>query len=717
MPHVRHAARPCSFGDLSDGQQGALLCAASLLTEMAVPVPPAGDNLPGFFPRIQRDRKNHVVLLDGARGSGKTTALITLIDACLDRFREPSVPKPSPTDFDNLLHSAPLVPVGMVDLRPLPDKTNLVIHIAAQLGRVVEHLAKQGGAHGGDTAPWHPPREGVLGSQRGWEKFLGAAALGWDGSTSDRRARIDPEAYILELKEEELHRLDIQARYADFIDALIGDFKRVDRKLSKDPFFIIPIDDADMNPRRSAELLKVVNALAHPRVAYVLTGDSNLFHASLRNTILGELRRPLSQGEHDDHVASDLRDATVLSHELYDSIVPQNHRCLIGPLATKKRVELFKQGQTDPLAKALNEWFYIDKTDDAYGRQIAEALPDQYRHLLDVIDVLRGRENAPHLMVELAHRLWRDAIERSELPRAQTERLHDVVRFDPENRHTTISGHGLEWNTEWSNVREINIPFRKELESTAVVRSGPVRFTATFHGHPLPARAVAALVLATDTASLSDGPHRRFLGQPPYASLSRGRFCSIRIVKRASGRGVELGWPLPAWTTFWDFFVFCEHWAKKVNESTGKSLDDLALDYVEILLDMAEEKTKSSKNKKRDVSTLSAATEALSAKSKANAPYRDWAFRGAPLLREEASGLSTAFRGKWMTGTAQQHKDELLQLSLLREKYTYARVWDLDVEGASTVDRAMKELKLREESATTQEKSGGIVGDPTSTTK
>ena len=80
---------------------------------------PEGDRDKGvehFLPRVDVERLNHVVLIDGGRGSGKTAVLMTLLHVWARQVqRKKDVPA---FDSDERLRrlSARVVPIGLVDL-------------------------------------------------------------------------------------------------------------------------------------------------------------------------------------------------------------------------------------------------------------------------------------------------------------------------------------------------------------------------------------------------------------------------------------------------------------------------------------------------------------------------------------------------------------------------------------------------------------------------
>ncbi|MFX8805482.1 hypothetical protein ABTM67_20120, partial [Acinetobacter baumannii] len=73
--------------------------------------------------------------------------------------------------------------------------------------------------------------------------------------------------------------VELTRHFRRFVNGLTDDYARA---FGQRPLFVIPIDDADMNPRRAVELVELLRNLWHPRVAFVLTGHSQLFLACLR---------------------------------------------------------------------------------------------------------------------------------------------------------------------------------------------------------------------------------------------------------------------------------------------------------------------------------------------------------------------------------------------------------------------------------------------------
>ena len=101
-----------------------------------------------FLPHLDEERLNHVVLLDGGRGGGKTGLFVTMLEwwsrrllqAETSRREDPSA-SPEPEKLRALLHlTQDVVSVGMIDLQPLPPSINLLMHMVGQLQPLIEVL-------------------------------------------------------------------------------------------------------------------------------------------------------------------------------------------------------------------------------------------------------------------------------------------------------------------------------------------------------------------------------------------------------------------------------------------------------------------------------------------------------------------------------------------------------------------------------------------------
>jgi len=301
------------------------------------------EGLHAVVPAIDDRRRNQVLLLDGGRGTGKTALLITLIDTWNRALRgDPALQsKGRDASLAQLCDlDGRVVPVALLDLRALPRKTSLLVHMSGQLKALVNEF----GIATTPTAPAISPlRTKDDAARRAWRDFLTATAS-TEHYMRKRSAELDPESFAAELHDTEQDRSQLNARFRDLVDHLVEAFearRKRERGVAQAPVFVIAIDDADMSPERTAECFELLNGFVHPRLVFVLTGETDLFMHSLRAQFLGELRSPLHRVEVDADERKQLGDfdkAFALAQRYYDKLIPVTHRCIFRELPPHERI-------------------------------------------------------------------------------------------------------------------------------------------------------------------------------------------------------------------------------------------------------------------------------------------------------------------------------------------------------------------------------------------
>ncbi len=623
---ARPEAQPVhSWDELSSDQQAAFEGVLGLLGALAAkdpaePTAAARSDLRALF-RLDAVRYNSVVLLEGGRGSGKTTVFLTLLDH-LQRLASGESPrhpfhhvKPivrltlqpasgeSPkSDGFSRFKGRPwdrILPIGIIDLQAIDRSTHLLLQVGQELERLVrlfEGRLPAGGQEGATCppaqtetprrgcAPWEPMASETLGSRIRWNQFARAAALGWDDSLKERRDRLDLETYLVELNEAAVDRggRGIVESFHRFVSQLVSDYLCWARLTpAETPLFVIGIDDADMNPERSVELLWVLRTLWHPRLAFVLTGDAKLFDLTLRASYLGELRTPLGGLRVNDTDMAELGDrasAWTLAHDALDKAIPRAHRLALEPIAPELRRD-FPPGQSPSIGDLIDPRLLplpatpADKKDEAWPKTLGdyfkenpaalEALPDRPRTLLDFWQWL-SRQQASEVVEEL----WRRALDQEPLSPEDRQRLARAVRrVSKEGNGLEVDSHALgihfdltpslsSWRKGW------RLELRTELRlAFSLPRKTPALISE---------RLGQAFVLAHDLANHSPGD--RTLGS---LELFQGHRAGFAINHSLSG--IAFPWPAPSLRGFFGYLQFSKRWAKHL-PPPGTKMDDDHLD-------------------------------------------------------------------------------------------------------------------------------------------
>jgi len=343
--------------DLTGEQERCVSQAYALLLELAKqdysPKGSEGNSAwASVLPHLHKNKNNQVILLDGRRGSGKTTALLHLVSNLkylFERTINSASNKPKSADFyQNIATNiapfghAAIIPVGIIHLSPIPPDANLFVYLASQFNTARSALEKKYGISGLGA------NQVNLRSADKWAAFMSIAGSAWNGNLKERASQLDTDSYAMELEQTEGQRMRFRESFYDLINALSEDM--IQGGNEKAPLWVIPIDDADMNPHLTKQLLYLLRTLWHPRVAYLLTGDGHLFRHLLRVHVLADMAEPLRQFAwvKREHGPADLiKFSRKLAYDMYDKIIPPSHHCTIKDVDGDERLDKLKGSLND----------------------------------------------------------------------------------------------------------------------------------------------------------------------------------------------------------------------------------------------------------------------------------------------------------------------------------------------------------------------------------
>jgi hypothetical protein len=255
--NVASEAKPFDRDSLSKSEKKLVDGVMAKLTEMA-PSDPKGRSsspeLPWFRP--DDNRESRMIVIDGERGTGKTTLLLTL----LKELSDPSAsggPKPvALLDFDPIPPAIPLHAWIIQSFKPLVD------FVEGSLGRGVSKVA---------AAP--------LSEQHA--NLLDAAVTAWS-SLQDAGGQTDRH---FQERDRLANQQSLGQAWWAFVDELWKRLQEVGK--AKASLLVIAIDDVDLQVERVLELIHATRLLYHPRVAYVITADLN----HMREAVLLDYQR------------------------------------------------------------------------------------------------------------------------------------------------------------------------------------------------------------------------------------------------------------------------------------------------------------------------------------------------------------------------------------------------------------------------------------------
>ncbi len=649
----RLEARVLPPEELTPGQREAALRVQGLINEMAGEAWPRREPSSGLeklLPRIDEQRQARIVLIDGNRGSGKTSVLLTV----LEFWRRTLLEQPVNQFKGWAKPEQPVVPVGLLEMQPLPPSTKLLVYIASALFQVVDAIeeSRQAVVEERRTPPWHPFQLEELGSRQQWRRFFAAAARGWEGSVEQRGA-LDAEAYALELEHAERQRLDVISAFRWFMDDLVSDFKQWQGLATRVPLFVVSLDDADLNPRSAVELLDLLRALYHPRLAFVLTGSSDLFVTMLRLQGLGAYLEPLRGIQLMDEAHSEIEtQAEWMAWRTYDKLVPDRHRCEIPLLVPEYRYgrvrDVFDRVPVvtteDPPGLSGDIRYYFDRIP-----QLAAALPASMRGLVDLREyvliesapMLDGLLPTRHIAQKLVKRLWDEAVRAAQLLTTDKLRLETVVRID-DRGNMVVDSSNVRWRPVRSTRARIPIDDHRVLESTVLEPLRAVLKHDDADGPLLSEGAVAAFMLANVVAL--DGQSDTFVRT---LSTRQGFDTAYVFVDYGTTHlgTLRFGWPLPDGALLFDILLFGKRWAEGI-DGQQRDVELLGVFFLELALGI----------EKRDLRVDLLDRDALSEKPQALG--EKWADLAKRLVR--LGQQSHASTRKWLLSQWAREKAGLL---------------------------------------------------------
>ena len=315
--------------------------------------------------RLDGLRTNRVLLIDGARGSGKTTALLHVL-------RELKT-KPG------------VVPGALIDLDTLPADTPILTHLVAELCRLRLRVDSSGDELG-----------------EAWHELAAVVGTSWPGNLAARRPHLDPAEYAIELDDSSRRRLDLGSTFRTFIEELSRRWTQL-RKSELAPLFVIAIDDADMQPARLKDLAHSLRLLWHPSLAFVLTGDVTLFRRGLRAWYATQVDAMVDTNPNPVDGGTLL--AQQIADEMLDKTIPLTHRVRLHERAPLQRlaflIEHLDDSRLEPSTHAVLNY-----------RSLPAAFPPHFRELAQVVDQLSQLKGNPIQRLSVGEAVWRAACDR-----------------------------------------------------------------------------------------------------------------------------------------------------------------------------------------------------------------------------------------------------------------------------------------------------------------
>ncbi|HEX9984427.1 MAG TPA: hypothetical protein VGF69_14285 [Thermoanaerobaculia bacterium] len=287
------------------------------------------------------NRYQRVLLLDGGRGTGKTSILLTLIkrwhgaaDAAGERWELDEVDKARINALrgeDSRIPEDGATPANIrvisnLDFDPLPREMPLVAGIVQAWRPTVERYDELTYPNDELAASDDSSRLMDL-----WHSLFRVAAVGWS-DVSKTKGLIEQ---VLDREEQVRDWQHLREQWVWFVDHVIrvGRSLRGDDQLADDPVFVIVIDDVDLQVGRIRELLPALRLLTHPNVFFLVAADQDHMLDMLRLDFLGQQRKLIRESQSRESSSVDIeRWANELAKSAFEKVFPRRNRWTLTKL-------------------------------------------------------------------------------------------------------------------------------------------------------------------------------------------------------------------------------------------------------------------------------------------------------------------------------------------------------------------------------------------------
>ena len=227
--YLRPEARPADWESLDEVQQDAF---SSVVRTLGEAINNLSDESASYrygseklHSLVSFERASRTLFISGARGTGKTTVLVTLIrssiEGSLKGLDNGNLKDGIKKMKDHVVWLEPL------DMEPLPKNSNLLGSILARIDAAIRiESSKQIGMTFDEGDRYRPrqlfePSRDYHDSMLKLQRLQTDIAIAWDGNIDAREGHLDPDSFALETMRSEQSRLLINSKFHQEIELLI----------------------------------------------------------------------------------------------------------------------------------------------------------------------------------------------------------------------------------------------------------------------------------------------------------------------------------------------------------------------------------------------------------------------------------------------------------------------------------------------------------------
>ena len=379
-----HDTSPLEPEQLSDDELLTILGIERRLEEARSAVIDERPKGAALYLKSAETRYPRVLLLDGGRGTGKTSLLLTMVKrwhssifnsgaeaanlatsyaerigkvdgdykSAVETHRAPSGEIPFP-DYVRVL--------AMLDFDPLPPGMPLLAAIVQAwrpLAEVYDRLLYSKNEDYEDEGP-------LMDS---WHRLFQMAAAGW-GNVSQNKNLLEQ---VLDREEQVENWQRLGDLWSSFVTDVIKQGRKLggEDQLTERPIFAIMIDDCDLQVSRIRQLLPALRMLYHPSVFFLVAADRRHMAEMLQLDFYGQQSDLAHHQNAKAELLWDLIDADRWAVELADSSVnkvfPLKNRWKLRRLTLSELLD-FPRDRTLKLKEILEHWEQQDTKERCWG--------------------------------------------------------------------------------------------------------------------------------------------------------------------------------------------------------------------------------------------------------------------------------------------------------------------------------------------------------------
>lgn len=573
--HRRPEALPFSWSQLTEKQKAAVGVVAELLLDALDSLAARGTSRPEA---LDRNRRSQIAFIDGDRGMGKSSVLLSIQDLILsDKRKEDALEDTSPI-CEMILRRKELVLLETLDMEPLPRTANILAAILTRIEAKIPFLDDR----------QRLPRMAIFNEKDNYERIVmhlrelqSTAVRAWTGIAPLRATRIDPTAYSDEVLQSEKGGLDLNRRLGELLDEVAKLIETVDGK--RNPIFILPIDDFDLAPSRCLELLRIIRMVATPRLFFLVAGNTRIAEDVLRLQCQGELAAlagdPMATIE-----AAVIRERSIeIAANNLRKLVPPAQRAQLRVLRVDEALK-FRLDAEDRTLDGVLESITFDRNNappnaapttlkefmlpGAGGSRVhysaAKWLGGTPRQVLDRTAALSRHEGFQNdlgegLLTTLCEELGHEIHEDGRLSYDHRELLSNLVDVSEDIRFDFARIFHLEVRAEeWNDVpfdggiKRLRFP-----ESTRWLFKGASQPQESQRTWPVPRQTAAGMAFLHDLAKSLWGGY-----VPPHEFNNEIRPASplAAVLWGSLPEAAAVRWHIPGWWTLREYERFYAHW-------------------------------------------------------------------------------------------------------------------------------------------------------------